>query len=203
MDDFLEIAQSLGVEKETTLIAATGGGAYKFQSAFEDRLGIKLQPVDEMDALVRGFRFFHEVRAPARIEKHVILPSPGMECSQSDVPPHPPQYPSDALANETYRYDLSNPPSEEVIPWPHDEDETPQPALLVNIGSGAFDARTIRISVVMGDCILERAVVLCDKQCRNFPGQDSWEPIGTCERVQYRRCHVLGSLSAVDVLLFV
>lgn len=60
MDDFLVLAQQLGFPP--SVVAATGGGAYKFAESFETHLGVSLRPVDEMEALVKGFHFFRDSR---------------------------------------------------------------------------------------------------------------------------------------------
>lgn len=87
-------------------IACTGGGAFKFSSLFESRLGIELQKTDEMDGLIKGLNFVLKY-APEECYTYVnVIPD------------------THGLGSAT----------KELLPKPNKRDL--YPFLLVNIGSG-------------------------------------------------------------------
>lgn len=61
MDNFVELCISKKLHTLTFQVFATGGGAYKFESDVIDRLQIKWNKCDELDAMIKGIQFLNEV----------------------------------------------------------------------------------------------------------------------------------------------
>ncbi|KAI9922647.1 hypothetical protein PsorP6_001339 [Peronosclerospora sorghi] len=57
MDAITDFVRRRFFHRYIKTIACTGGGAFKFSSLFESRLGIELEKEDEMDALIKGLNF--------------------------------------------------------------------------------------------------------------------------------------------------
>lgn len=60
IDEFISFIA--GIVTPLTIIRATGGGSIKFKSLFKERLGLDLQPEDEMECLTAGLNFLvHQI----------------------------------------------------------------------------------------------------------------------------------------------
>ncbi|KAL3672424.1 hypothetical protein V7S43_003107 [Phytophthora oleae] len=57
MDEITDFVRRRFFHRYIKKIVCTGGGAFKFSSLFESRLGIELQKADEMDALIKGLNY--------------------------------------------------------------------------------------------------------------------------------------------------
>lgn len=57
MDSAVEIVSKSRVHRNIQALGCTGGGAFKFESFFLERLGVKMLKMDEMECLVRGMQF--------------------------------------------------------------------------------------------------------------------------------------------------
>lgn len=57
MGNFLELAKSKGMATLVTTVCATGGGAYKFEDAFQREVNMNLMKFDELDSLIRGILY--------------------------------------------------------------------------------------------------------------------------------------------------
>lgn len=57
MDQAVEIISSSRVHRNIQALGCTGGGAFKFETFFFERLGFKMLKMDEMECLVRGLQF--------------------------------------------------------------------------------------------------------------------------------------------------
>lgn len=74
-----------GLHANIMSLAASGGGAHKFSSLFDEQLGIKLKKCDEMDSLIKGLNFLlHYVpnecytwKVSRRVTSLTILPTSG------------------------------------------------------------------------------------------------------------------------------
>lgn len=65
-------------------LGCTGGGAFKFEESFLQRLGVRMLQMDEMECLVRGMQF-----ALANIPEACYTYRPPVEVQEA-VPPPPP-----------------------------------------------------------------------------------------------------------------
>ncbi|XP_048485807.1 pantothenate kinase 3 isoform X1 [Plutella xylostella] len=125
---FLQLARSKGMAALVNTIYATGGGAYKFEEDFIKEVNMRLDKLDELDALIAGVLFVDAMNPQecyywAPLEEHPVHEH------ASDTPP----YSEQALSMYVRKpYDFSN----------------PYPFILVNIGSG------VSVLVVTGpdDC---------------------------------------------------
>ncbi|XP_076364663.1 pantothenate kinase 3-like isoform X2 [Tachypleus tridentatus] len=57
MNMFLQSAKSIGMSLLSCTACATGGGAYKFESAFKKEVNMDIHKFDEMDSLLRGIHY--------------------------------------------------------------------------------------------------------------------------------------------------
>ncbi|CAI8033187.1 Pantothenate kinase 3 [Geodia barretti] len=57
MCGFFDMATNNGLARFPKVVCATGGGAFKFESAFQERLGVKLAKYDEMQSLITGLHY--------------------------------------------------------------------------------------------------------------------------------------------------
>ena len=57
MNDALGIIRNSQVHHNIQAVGCTGGGAFKFEQSFLERLGVKMLQMDEMECLVRGMQF--------------------------------------------------------------------------------------------------------------------------------------------------
>lgn len=57
MDHAVEIISNSQVHRNIQALGCTGGGAFKFEQSFLQRLGVKMLQMDEMECLVRGLQF--------------------------------------------------------------------------------------------------------------------------------------------------
>jgi type II pantothenate kinase len=57
MCGFFDMATNNGLARFPKVVCATGGGAFKFESAFQEQLGVKLAKYDEMESLIAGLHY--------------------------------------------------------------------------------------------------------------------------------------------------
>ncbi|PAA73985.1 hypothetical protein BOX15_Mlig007890g2, partial [Macrostomum lignano] len=60
MSIFIDMAKDKNLKDLADMICATGGGAYKFESDFQSRLGMSLLKLDELECLLNGLIFLAE-----------------------------------------------------------------------------------------------------------------------------------------------
>ncbi|CAG9136665.1 unnamed protein product [Plutella xylostella] len=131
---FLQLARSKGMAALVNTIYATGGGAYKFEEDFIKEVNMRLDKLDELDALIAGVLFVDAMNPQecyywAPLEEHPVHEH------ASDTPP----YSEQALSMYVRKpYDFSN----------------PYPFILVNIGSG------VSVLVVTGPDDCRRRAIL-------------------------------------------
>lgn len=63
MAAFLDLARRKELAKTAISLCATGGGAYKFEKAFLEEVGLKLSKLDELETLTKGIAFMEEHNA--------------------------------------------------------------------------------------------------------------------------------------------
>jgi len=137
MADFVNILEGLKppaalAGSGPAVVPATGGGAFKYAPMFRERLGVELEPADEMHSLARGMRYF-EAASDHRADE---AEAGGVELSLTGA--------------EMFTYDLRG---DRVVPW---RDPAPgADCLLVSIGSGVS---VIRVGPLQesGDVAVER-----------------------------------------------
>lgn len=66
MERFVSLLADHELHHDITEIFTTGGGAYKYAQLFKERLGITLQPVDELGVVIKGISWL--VKRPIRQE---------------------------------------------------------------------------------------------------------------------------------------
>ena len=57
MPGAIEMIKNNGFDRTMKQICATGGGAVEFSKVFQDTLGIKLAPLDELETIVKALQF--------------------------------------------------------------------------------------------------------------------------------------------------
>lgn len=57
MDQAVEIISNSAINRNIQALGCTGGGAYKFEDSFRQRLGVRMLQMNEMECLVRGMQF--------------------------------------------------------------------------------------------------------------------------------------------------
>lgn len=60
MIGFMNMVTENGLGKFSKVVCATGGGAFKFEDDFHQKLGIELHKYDEMESLIHGVRYFSQ-----------------------------------------------------------------------------------------------------------------------------------------------
>lgn len=78
MDHAVEVIVNSRVHRNIQALGCTGGGAFKFEESFLQRLGVKMLPMDEMECLIRGMQF-----ALANIPQECYTYRPPLETSTS------------------------------------------------------------------------------------------------------------------------
>ncbi len=117
--------------KKGVQIIATGGGAHKFRAIFEEGLGMKVEPEDEMDCLITGLKFINQIPDEVYYFSdqliHAVTHPDTQHCSEPTPIPA-------TTDNTQLERPSPNPPKYSVS---FEGTLTPQlPCLLVNIGSG-------------------------------------------------------------------
>ncbi|CEG43965.1 pantothenate kinase [Plasmopara halstedii] len=89
MDNIIDFVRRRFFHRYIKKIACTGGGAFKFSSLFESRLGIELQKTDEMDGLIQGLNFVLKY-APDECYTFVnVIPGTGLGSATRKMLPKP------------------------------------------------------------------------------------------------------------------
>ncbi|CAN0448057.1 unnamed protein product, partial [Ectocarpus sp. 8 AP-2014] len=57
MDRAVEAIANSPIHRNIQALGCTGGGAFKFEESFLQRLGVRMLQMDEMECLVRGMQF--------------------------------------------------------------------------------------------------------------------------------------------------
>lgn len=112
MENFISLAKSKGIAKLSSTylgwLAATGGGAYKFEDLFKQEVNLSLHKFDELESLIIGIQYIETINKLNEcyyIDQNIVSNAETLE--------------ENILKKKCY-YDLSN----------------PFPFLVVNIGSG-------------------------------------------------------------------
>ncbi|CAG0914699.1 unnamed protein product [Notodromas monacha] len=128
MSAFLELAKRKELAKTAISLFATGGGAFKFENAFLDEVGLRLVKLDELETLTRGIAFMeeHNSHEVFYICNGFQSPNSEAEMDNRDSPT------SESILGLKVKYDFSH----------------PYPFLVVNIGSGVSI-----LSVRARDCL--------------------------------------------------
>lgn len=97
MAAFIELARAKNFSSLASAICATGGGAFKFESDFQQQVNLQLHKYDELDCLIRGIHFidrhnhtsecYYWTRPPVVTQtKHIHGQSQSDQCSLSSLP---------------------------------------------------------------------------------------------------------------------
>lgn len=57
MDQAVEIISNSAINRNIQALGCTGGGAFKFEEFFRQRLGVRMLQMNEMECMVRGMQF--------------------------------------------------------------------------------------------------------------------------------------------------
>lgn len=79
MDQAVEIISNSAINRNIQALGCTGGGAFKFEESFRQRLGVRMLQMNEMECMVRGMQF-----ALANISEECYTYRPPLEVA---VPP--------------------------------------------------------------------------------------------------------------------
>eukprot|EP00752_Nemacystus_decipiens_P014739 g13125.t1 len=86
MDHAVEVLGNSPIHRNIQALGCTGGGAFKFEESFMQRLGVRMLQMDEMECLVRGMQF-----ALANIPEACYTYRPPVEVQEAVPPPPPPR----------------------------------------------------------------------------------------------------------------
>eukprot|EP00903_Cladosiphon_okamuranus_P013302 g12399.t1 len=84
MDHAVEVLGNSSIHRNIQALGCTGGGAFKFEESFMQRLGVRMLQMDEMECLVRGMQFAlanipeacYTYRPPVEVQEAVPSPPP-------------------------------------------------------------------------------------------------------------------------------
>eukprot|EP00931_Biecheleriopsis_adriatica_P090236 TRINITY_DN64254_c0_g1_i1.p1 TRINITY_DN64254_c0_g1~~TRINITY_DN64254_c0_g1_i1.p1 ORF type:complete len:510 (-),score=95.73 TRINITY_DN64254_c0_g1_i1:41-1570(-) len=142
MERFISLIAAQGLQRDIHCIYTTGGGAYKYSGLFEERLGIKLQPLDELGVVIKGIAWMVERRSSSEVHflagqtpLHTPAGSPRLRTAAS------PKFGDSDTEEECALPSRSRSPSHPVFLDDVGPGEQLFPFVLVNIGSGVSIVR--------------------------------------------------------------